>query len=586
MNWNFEYFYKNRDEFLKDLQETKVLCDSFKAYQGKLSDEKMFVEYYKKQLELECKLGKVYQYASLNSDLNKKDVEKLNDVNTCQMMLYKLNQETAFENPEVLALGEEKVMDIVNKYPELNQFKFGFEKLFRMKKYILSEKEEKLLSICAPSMSMGRQLYSNLAVSDGVNEEATLQNGEKVLVTQGNWSSLIEDSKCQEDREVIFNALYRRYEKHKNTFAGIYQNVMEANKAKMQAKGFNSILESYLYPNNIPTSVYETLVKVASTDNSALKRYLKLKKEYLKLDEYHTYDRFLELAYSDKKYSYQEAKELFFKSVERFPQDFIDKAHSALEDGFVDVEEKDGKRTGAYSSSQTNMHPFILLNYTNTLDDVFTVAHEAGHSIHSMFSCENNPEMLQHYTIFVAEIASTFNEHNLLDYLMKSGTLSKEEKIKLIQKSIDSIMSTFYRQTLFADYELRVSRMVEQGMPLNYQVLSKVMIDLYKEYYDIDITKEKLKEYVWAYIPHLFYTPFYVYQYATSFAASFKIYEDINNGVPNAFEKYLGLLKAGGSKYPVDEAKDAGVDFTQEETFKAVTRRMEVLVNELEELLK
>lgn len=586
MKWNFEYFYKDRDEFLKDLQETKVLCDSFKEYQGKLSDEKMFVEYYKKQLELECKLGKVYQYASLNSDLNKKDVQKLNDVNTCQMMLYKLNQDTSFENPEVLALGEEKVMEIVNKYPELNQFKFGFEKLFRMKKYILSEKEEKLLSICAPSMSMGRQLYSNLAVSDGVNEYATLQNGEKVLVTQGNWSSLIEDSKCDEDRKAIFEALYNRYEKHKNTFAGIYQNVMEANKAKMQAKGFNSILESYLYPNNIPTDVYETLVKVASTDNSALKRYLKLRKEYLKLDEYHTYDRFLELAYSDKKYSYQEAKELFFKSVEKFPQDFIDKAHSALADGFVDVEEKDGKRSGAYSSSQTNMHPFILLNYTNTLDDVFTVAHEAGHSIHSMFSCENNPEMLQHYTIFVAEIASTFNEHNLLDYLMKSGTLSKEEKIKLIQKSIDSIMSTFYRQTLFADYELRVSRMVEQGMPLNYQVLSKVMIDLYKEYYDIDITKEKVKEYVWAYIPHLFYTPFYVYQYATSFAASFKIYEDINNKVPNAFDKYLGLLKAGGSKYPVDEAKDAGVDFTQEETFKAVTRRMEVLVNELEELLK
>lgn len=586
MKWNFEYFYKDRDEFLKDLQETKVLCDSFKEYQGKLSDEKMFVEYYKKQLELECKLGKVYQYASLNSDLNKKDVQKLNDVNTCQMMLYKLNQDTSFENPEVLALGEEKVMEIVNKYPELNQFKFGFEKLFRMKKYILSEKEEKLLSICAPSMSMGRQLYSNLAVSDGVNEYATLQNGEKVLVTQGNWSSLIEDSKCDEDRKAIFEALYNRYEKHKNTFAGIYQNVMEANKAKMQAKGFNSILESYLYPNNIPTDVYETLVKVASTDNSALKRYIKLRKEYLKLDEYHTYDRFLELAYSDKKYSYQEAKELFFKSVEKFPQDFIDKAHSALADGFVDVEEKDGKRSGAYSSSQTNMHPFILLNYTNTLDDVFTVAHEAGHSIHSMFSCENNPEMLQHYTIFVAEIASTFNEHNLLDYLMKSGTLSKEEKIKLIQKSIDSIMSTFYRQTLFADYELRVSRMVEQGMPLNYQVLSKVMIDLYKEYYDIDITKEKVKEYVWAYIPHLFYTPFYVYQYATSFAASFKIYEDINNKVPNAFDKYLGLLKAGGSKYPVDEAKDAGVDFTQEETFKAVTRRMEVLVNELEELLK
>lgn len=586
MNWNFEYFYKNREEFLQDLESVKTLCDSFKNYQGKLADENTFVEYFVKHIELEVRLGKVYQYASLNSDLNKKDIEKLNDFNNCQFLLYKLNQEMAFEDPEVLSLGEEKVMGFVNKHPELEQFRFSFEKLFRMQKYILSEKEERLLSICAPAMTAGRSLYSNLAVSDGINREATLKSGEKVVVTQGNWSSLIEDSKCPEDRKAIFEALYQGYDLNKNTFAGIYANVMNSNLANMQAKGFKSILESYLYPNNIPTSVYETLVNVASSDNEPLKKYIRLRKEYLGLEEYHTYDRHLQLAYSNNKYSFEEAKELFFKSLSRFPEDFVNKAHTALEEGFVDVYEKDGKRTGAYSSGQTNMHPFILLNYTNTLDDVFTVAHEAGHSIHTLYTNENNPEMLQGYTIFVAEIASTFNEHNLLDYLMKSGKLSRDEKIQLIQKAIDNIMSTFYRQTLFADYELRISKMVEQGMPLNYEVLSNTMVELYQKYYDLDITKEKVKKFVWAYIPHLFYTPFYVYQYATSFAASFKIYEDINNNVPNAFEKYVGLLKAGGSKYPIDEAKDAGVDFTKEETFKAVTRRMNVLVDELEELLK
>ena len=248
--------------------------------------------------------------------------------------------------------------------------------------------------------------------------------------------------------------------------------------------------------------------------------------------------------------------------------------------------EQDGKRTGAYSSGVCNFHPFILLNYSNTLSDVFTVAHEAGHSIHSLYAGDAQPPMLQDYTIFVAEIASTFNEHNLLDYLMSTGKLSKEEQIMLLQKAIDSIMSTFYRQTLFAEYELTASRMKEQDMPINHEVLSNIMIDLYKKYYDLDITEEKVKKYVWAYIPHLFGTPFYVYQYATSFAASFKIYQDVKENKPDAFERYTNLLKAGGSKYPVDEAKDAGVDFTKRETFEAVTKRMTELVDMLEKLLE
>lgn len=219
------------------------------------------------------------------------------------------------------------------------------------------------------------------------------------------------------------------------------------------------------------------------------------------------------------------------------------------------------------------------------MDDVFTVAHEAGHSIHSMYAAANQPAMLQHYTIFVAEIASTFNEHALLDYFMSSSETTKEEKIMLLQKAIDEIIATFYRQTLFADYELRAHELVEKNQPINYEVLSQIMIDLYKQYYGFDLTKEQYKEFVWAYIPHLFYTPFYVYQYATSFAASFKLYKDVQEGVPGAFEKYTNLLKSGGSKYPVEQAKDAGVDFTKKETFMAVVERMDMLVSELEKLL-
>ena len=206
--------------------------------------------------------------------------------------------------------------------------------------------------------------------------------------------------------------------------------------------------------------------------------------------------------------------------------------------------------------------------------------------MHSLYAMENNPVTLQGYTIFVAEIASTFNEHILLDYLMSTGKLSKEEKIALLQKAIDNIVGTYYRQTLFAEYELIVSKKVENGESITYKTLSDIMLELYDKYYGLDITKEKVKEYVWAYIPHMFYTPFYVYQYATSFAASFAIYENITQNKENAFEKYVGLLKAGGSKYPIIEALEAGIDFTKEETFDAVTNRMEKLVEELEKLLK
>jgi oligoendopeptidase F len=327
------------------------------------------------------------------------------------------------------------------------------------------------------------------------------------------------------------------------------------------------------------------LIEVASTHAAPLHKYLEIRRKYLGLEKYRTYDRFTQLVKSDKTYTYEEARELFFKSIEKFPEDFQNKAHDVSSEGYVDVYHQPGKRTGAYSSGGENIHPYILLNFNGELDDVFTLAHESGHSVHTLYSMEAQPVMKQNYTIFVAEIASTFNEHNLLDYLMESGTLSKNDKIALLQKSIDEIMSTFYRQTLFGHYEYEIAKMAEEGKPLNYQVFCDKMIELYKTYYGIDISEEKVKPFVWAYIPHLFYTPFYVYQYATSFTASMLIYENVKKGKEHAFENYIEMLKTGGSTYPIDEVKIAGVDLTKKEAFLAVTDRMEQLVNELEKLL-
>ncbi|MBQ8293041.1 MAG: oligoendopeptidase F [Bacilli bacterium] len=584
MKWDLTYLFKTEEEYEKAYEELIPYVEKAASFAGKLGDEEKFVEYYLTQKEISEKLERVYQYGSLKSDLNKKNVENASKVSRMMILFQKLSLATSFESPEILSLGKEKVMSFIDKHPELEEFRFGFEKLFRSTEHILDANSEKLISYFSP-VSQGGGLYSALAVADGKNETVKLKNKEVVTVTQGNWRSLIMKTDNAVDRKKIFEALYKTYDDHKTTYGTIYNTVLQADKAYAKARNYDSILESFLFRNNIPTSVYKTLVNVASRQNKSLKKYFKLRKKALGLKRHYTYDRFLELAHSNKEYSYEEAKNLFFASIEKFPSDFKELAREALKDGFVDVYEQDGKRTGAYSSGVTNTHPFILLNYSNTLDDVFTVAHEAGHSIHTMYAAANQPGELQNYTIFVAEIASTFNEHALLDYLMTSGNITKEEKIMLLQKAIDEIVGTFYRQTLFADYELRAHELVEKDQPINHEVLSKIMVDLYKQYYGFDLTKEKYKEFVWAYIPHLFYTPFYVYQYATSFAASFKLYKDVQDNVPGAFEKYTNLLKSGGSKYPVEQAREAGVDFTKKETFMAVVERMDKLVDELEKLL-
>lgn len=585
MKWDLTHLFENEEAFNKAFEELPPYIAKLASYKGTLSEEKNFVDFLLLSDEVETKLLRIFQYTHLKSDLNKKDVAAASALQKVYFFLNSLMQATSFESPEILSIGRKKVMEFIDNNESISSHKFSMEKLFRMNKHVLSAAKEQLLSYFSASNAAANNLYDNLSTADNKDSKVKLSNGKTVTVTQGNWRSLITDVDNKYDRRKVFRAIFDKYEANKNTYANIYQLSYQMDLASVKARKYNSILESHLFRNNIPTSVYTNLVEVASNNNASLKKYIKLRAKHLNLTTHYTYDRFLQLAHSDKKYSYDEAKELFFTSILNTPKDFQEKAREVLRDGFVDVYESEGKRTGAYSSSQADLHPFILLNYSDTLDDVFTVAHEAGHSIHTLYAQEAQPSNLQGYTIFVAEIASTFNEHMLLDYLMSSTSLSKDEKIMLLQKQIDEIMSTFYRQTLFAHYELEVSKLIENNTPINHEVLSNIMIKLYKQYYGLDITKEKVKQYVWAYIPHLFHTPFYVYQYATSFAASFALYENVKQGKEGAFEKYTNLLKSGGSKYPIIQTKEAGIDLTNKETFMAVVHRMDELVAQLEKVL-
>ncbi len=586
-SWDLTNIYQNEEAFLKDLKILKEeIIPSLASYQNKLKDEGSLKEFLSLERKEDLILSKLYTYASTLSDLDKKNTHSNELESKVDLAVQDLIRATSFEEPEILSIGKEKIGEFLKKNPDYDDFSFAFRKLFDGQRHVLGMKEEKLLSNYSPILNEAGELYSVLSVADYSPKKITLSNGDEVTVSQSNWTTLIKNALSKEDRKAIFEALYSYFDAHKTTYAEIYNLGLQSQLATMRARNYSSIPETHLDGNNVPLSVMETLFDVASNNSEPLKKYYEIRRKYLKLDKHRSYDRFIELAKSDETFTYEQAREMFYDSIKSFPKDYQEKAKEVTREGYVDVYPASGKRTGAYSTGGSGVHPYILLNFNGELDDVFTLAHESGHSVHTLYSMEAQPLMKSNYTIFVAEIASTFNEHNLLDYLLKKGNLSKSSKIALLQKAIDEICSTFYRQALFGQYEYEIAKKAENGEPINHEVLSDEMAELYMKYYGIDIKEEIYKPLVWAYIPHLFYTPFYVYQYATSFTASMLLYKNVKEGKPNAFENHINLLKSGGSEYPIDQVKKAGVDLTKKEPFMAVIERMAYLVDELEKALE
>lgn len=583
--WDLSTFYPNLEAWDADLVKMSEHIDHLASYQGKLGELHGFNSFLESEETALKLLYRLYAYIHLNSDLNLKDQVKSSKNQQMLLTLSKLQQKTSFAKPEMISLGEEKIMGFINSSDFLKTYKFEMTKLFMQQKHVLSGDQESLLSNFGPIRSIPASMYQALAIVDREDEKVTLSDGKEVTVTQSNYRSLLPEVPTAEDRRIVFESAFKRYKDNKAAFASTYNLVLQQLAANYKSRNYSSSLEAALDVNNIPTSVYHNLKDAAYENTAPIKRYIELRKKHLGLEKYHTYDRFMKLAKDDTKYPFETARNLFFEAIAHMSDEFTSHQKEALRDGFVDAYPTEGKRTGAYSSGFYGFHPYILLNHDDTLDAVFTLAHEAGHSAHTIFSNENQPMPTSDYTIFVAEIASTFNEHILLDYLLKKAT-TKNQKIDLLEKAIDGIMATFFRQTLFATYEYEANQLVEKGVPITEQSLSKIMIDLYKHYYDLDITEENGKQFVWAYIPHLFYTPFYVYQYSTSYSASLKIYDNVKTNQPNAMENFIGLLKSGGSDFPVNQAAKAGADLTNKETFMAVIKRFNSLIDQLEKVLE
>jgi oligoendopeptidase F len=584
--WNLAHIYPDWDAWQAAYDVLDAKIAAYAALQGTLAqggdrlraafaaaDEIGQLEY------------KVWYFASLKHDEDQRD----NTVNArrqqVQILFAKLAQASAWFSPELLAIPLAAVRGWMDADPALAVYRFAVEELYRQQEHVLDEKGEHLLSLSSRAASTSHEAYSALTNADIKHPAITLPSGTAVTLTYGQYRAILETNRDQRDRAAAFDTYYGLYEANLNTYASLYNGVLQTDWFHAQARGYGSMLEAALHGNNIPTAVVENLIATTKAGTEPLRRYHRLRKRVLGVDTYHAYDTSIQLVKTEDTYPYERVLEWLPASVAVLGADYQRQLGDALRSSWIDVYENPGKRSGAYSAPVYGVHPYMLLNYNDTLDAVFTLAHEVGHSMHTMLSHAHQPFVYSGYTIFIAEVPSTLSEALFLEYMLGRAKTDRE-RVVLLQHAIDGIVSTFYSQVMFADYELQAHRLVEEGKPVTADALSEIYFALFKAYHGDAMDYDERSRLTWARIPHFFGSPYYVYQYATCFASSAQIMKQLTEGGEReraaARDRYLALLAAGGSDHPMTLLKRAGVDLSQPETVQAVVDQLDRLVTRLE----
>jgi oligoendopeptidase F len=528
---------------------------------------------------------RVWYYPNLQYDEDQRD----NAVNArrqqVQLLLARWSQAESWYAPELLRIPLTTVRQWLDASPALALYRFYLEDLFRQQKHVLDEAGERLLSLSSRLGTVPQDAYAALSTADAEFPTITLSSGESVQVSYGQYRKLLATCRQQSDRRKAYEALYDTYAASLNTYAALYTGVMQREWFQARARGYASNLDSALFGNNIPPAVVHNLIRETKSGVAPFRRYHQLRRRVLGLKDYFVYDGFVPLVDQDVHYRYDEVLDWIAESVRPLGEDYVSKVREAFVGRWIDVYENQGKRSGAYSAPVYGSHPYMLLNYNDTLDAVFTLAHEMGHSIHTMLSHATQPFVYAGYTIFVAEVPSTLSEALLLD-LMLERARTREERIVLLQHAIDGIVGTFYNQVLFADFELQAHTLVEQDQPVTSDILNALYARLLDEYWGDALSPDDRARMTWARIPHFFQSPYYVYQYATCFASTAKLMSDVQSGDParhrGAVDRYLDLLRAGGSDYPMNLLARAGVDLGLPDTIRAVVAQLDDLVTRLE----
>ncbi|MGE3958868.1 MAG: oligoendopeptidase F [Vicinamibacterales bacterium] len=531
---------------------------------------------------------KVWYFASLWYDQDQRD----NDINArrqrVQILFAKAAQASAWFDPELLAIPLDTVQAWMAGDAELAVYRFSIEDLYRQQEHVLDDKGEHLLSLSSRFSSAPYDAYAALSTADLKSPTVTLPSGGSATLTYGQYRALLASNRHQPDRAAAFTAFHATYQANVNTYAALYNGILQRDWFYTQARGYKTMLEAALHGNNIPTEVVENLVVQAKAGAAPLQRYHALRRSVLGLESYHTYDTAIPLVDLDERYPYDQAIEWLPQSVEPLGEMYQQQLRDILSSRCIDVYENTGKRSGAYSAPVYGCPPFMLLNYNDTLDAVFTLAHEMGHSMHTVLAHAHQPFVYAGYTIFVAEVPSTLSEALFLEFML-ARTTDPRQRIVLLQHAIDGIVGTFYTQVMFADFELQAHRLVEDGKPVTADVLGEIYFGLLKAYNGSAIDYDEESRVTWARIPHFFGTPYYVYQYATCYASSARILKEILGapaaGRGAAVSRYLDLLRAGGSDHPMTLLKRAGVDLSQPETVQAVVQQLDTLVTQLEQAI-
>lgn len=528
---------------------------------------------------------KVYGYTALQRDIDTRKQDISGKFQRVMALFAKLGTATSWFTPELLSVPEAQMTQWIAATPALAKYRFSILDNYRQQKHVLDEQGERLLSYAAQLGQTPRAAFQELSTSDIKFPLVTLSDGKEVKLTPSAYAVVLETNHNQADRAKAFETYLKTYAATTNTYAALYNGVLQRDWFNAQARNFPGTLEAALDGNAIPTAVVTNLVDAVRKGTAPLQRYAKLRKKLLGLDSYHLYDSFLPIYKTDQAYPFTDSRALVLASVAPLGADYVGKYTKFFNGKQVDVYENEGKRSGAYVSGIYGVGPYMLLNHNDTQDALFTLAHEGGHAMHTVLSHENQPFVTSGYTIFVAEVASTTNERFLLNQLLKTTTDPKQ-RFLLLQHAVDSIVGTFYTQVLFADFELQAHKLVEQGKPVTSEVLSNIYLKLLKDYYGDAIVIDDLYKYTWSRIPHFYNSPYYVYQYATCFASSAKLFKDMTVGTDaaraEATERYLTLLKSGGNDHPMAQLQKAGVDLSKRETIQAVVDQMDELVAQME----
>jgi len=578
--WKIDKIYKNTEDWEKDFEELKKEAVKLREFSGKLTNGESILEYFVLNEKISRKAETLYVYAHLKYDEDTSNSTYQSLMSKVDIYMAEFASYTAFFVPEILSLDDKFIEDEINRVEGLKPFKFLIEDILKEKPHILSKEMEELLAAASDCLDAPSAIHSILTNADMTFGKIEDENGNEVELTEGNYSSFIR-SKNKDVRKAAFERLFGEYEKLKNTLATSLTASIKTFNFSSKVRKYNSALEASLKPNNIPLEVYRNAVKVINDNLNSLHRYVQIKKKLLGLDEIHMYDLYVPVIEIPKeKIEFNEGVNIILDALKPLGAEYLDIFKSGINNGWIDIYENKGKRGGAYSWGGYDTMPYVLLNYNNELGDVSTLAHEMGHSIHSYYSRKEQSYYYANYTLFCAEVASTTNESLLIHYLIEKETDPKK-KLYLINQELEQIRTTVFRQLMFAEFELYTHETLEQGIPLTAEDYNKAWQDLNVKYFGNEIIIDKEIDVEWSRIPH-FYSDFYVYQYATGYAAASAFSKDILEGKEGTAEKYKGFLKAGGSDYPINILKNAGVDMTTNVPIEATIKRFNELLDMIE----